>query len=161
MRRSTAERLTRIYPRAWRDRFGDEFIDLLETQPFGAAVLWDVTVSAAVERGRALISAQTCMAYASNVGVLARRPSGFVPILCSLAALAIVLIALASSAGARRPDEGAAAHVFQLLIAAQMPMLAFFALRWARKARWAALTVLSAQALAIALALAPVWYFHL
>ena len=59
MRRSTAERLTRIYPRAWRDRFGDEFIDLLETQPFGAAVLWDVTVSAAMERGRALISAQT------------------------------------------------------------------------------------------------------
>ncbi len=101
------------------------------------------------------------MAFASNVFSLAGRPSGFIPLLCSAAALGAVLLSLASTAGARQPDEGAAAHVFQLLIVAQLPMMAYFIFRWAREKSWAAVTVLAAQALAIALAIAPVWYFQL
>ena len=101
------------------------------------------------------------VAYVSNVISLAGKPSGYIPILCSFAALTTVVVALASGAGARQPDEGAAAHIFQVLIVAQAPMLAFFGLRWTRKTTWAALTILIAQLFAIGVAIAPVWYFHL
>lgn len=161
MKRSTAERLARLYPQEWRNRFGDEFLDLLEGEPFDPGALWDVAVAALNEHVLNLTAKEAHVAYASNVVSLAGRPSGFIPLLCSFAALTTVFVALASAAGARHADEGAAAHIFQLLIFAQIPMLVFFGLRWARKATWAALTILVAQIIAIGVAIAPVWYFHL
>ncbi len=101
------------------------------------------------------------MVYRSNLISFARKPSSFVPLLCSFAAFATVIVALLSSTGTRQSDEGAAAHIFQLLIVAQIPMLAFCGLRWARKPTWAALSVLAAQIAAIGIAVAPVWFFHL
>lgn len=44
----------------------------------------------------------------------------------SLAALAIVLIHIILLGAVRQPDEGAAAHIFQLLIVAEVPVAAFF-----------------------------------
>ena len=161
MRRSTAELLAGFYPREWRNRFGVEFVDLLEGQPLGADVVWDVAVAAMTEHVRYRTTAEARMAYASNVATLAGRPSAFIPLLCSFSALVTVVLALVATSGARQPDEGGAAHIFQLLIVAQAPMLAFFAFRWARKTTWAALTILAAQTFAIAVAIAPVWYFHL
>ena len=161
MKRSTADRLAGLYPREWRNRFGDEFVDLLEIQPFGPGTLWDVAVAALNEHALTLNTKEAQVAYVSNVISLAGKPSGFIPLLCSFAALTTVVVALASGAGARQPDEGAAAHIFQVLIVAQAPMLAFFGLRWARKTTWAALTILIAQIFAIGVAIAPVWYFHL
>ncbi len=90
-----------------------------------------------------------------------RRPGVWGPLLMSLVALAVVLAHLALSGPAREPDEGAAAHVFQLLIAAQVPVMAHAAITGLRRAPKEALAVLALQALAAALALAPVWYFSL
>ena len=88
------------------------------------------------------------------------RPSAFVPLLMSLAALAVVLAHLALTGPVRVSDEGAAAHLFQLLIAGQVPVVVFFAMKWMQRTSQA-LVVLGLQALAIAVALAPVWYFGL
>ena len=99
--------------------------------------------------------------FQANVFSLARRPSGFIPVLMSLAALAIVLSALAIAGPVRQADEGAAAHLFQLLVAGQLPVLAYFIVKWAPKHATAALIVLAAQAAALALAFVPVWWFRL
>jgi len=89
------------------------------------------------------------------------RPSALAPIAMSLAALAVVLVHVALSGAARQPDEGAAAHLFQLLVAGQLPIVAFFAVRWLRRAPGQAVVMLGLQALAAVVACAPVWYLHL
>jgi hypothetical protein len=60
-----------------------------------------------------------------------------------------------------RSDEAAGAHVFQLLVAGELPVIAFFAIRWLRKDLKASLTMLTIHTFALALAFAPVWYFGL
>jgi hypothetical protein len=89
------------------------------------------------------------------------KPSAWLPLLMSTAALAIVLIHLALAGTIREIDEGTAAHLFQLLIAAQAPCIACFAVIWLRRRPRPAMRVLALQMLAIAVALAPVFYFHL
>ena len=89
------------------------------------------------------------------------RPSAFVPLAMSLAALAIVVGHIMFFGAARQADEGAAAHLFQLLIVGQLPVVAFFAIKWLRRAPKDAVAVLMSQALAGVLACAPVWYFGL
>jgi hypothetical protein len=79
----------------------------------------------------------------------------------SLAALAVVVGQLAFIGSARQADEGAAAHLFQLLIVGQLPIMAFFAYKWLRRTPRRALFVLATQVLAGMAACAPVWYFHL
>lgn len=89
------------------------------------------------------------------------RPSAFVPLLMSLSALAVVLAQVAFAGPVRAADEGAAAHLFQLLIVGQAPVVAFFAMKWMQRNTRQALIVLGWQVLAIAVAMAPVWYFGL
>ena len=89
------------------------------------------------------------------------RPSAFVPLIMSLCALAIVLAHVALAGAAHEADEGAAAHVFQILIASQAPIIAFFAITALQRAPREALLVLAVQVAAIGAALAPVWYFNL
>ena len=89
------------------------------------------------------------------------RPSAFVPLLMSLAALAVVLVHIALTGAVRGGDEGATAHLFQLLMVGQVPVAVFFASKWLRPNTRQALVVLGWQALAIAVAMAPVWYFGL
>jgi hypothetical protein len=59
-----------------------------------------------------------------------RKPSAFLPMAMSFAALAVLLTHIALYGMAKEADEGTAAHLFQLLIAAQLPVAAYFALRW-------------------------------
>jgi len=61
----------------------------------------------------------------------------------------------------REPDEGAIAHIWQLLMAGQMPVLAFFAIKWLPRSPREALRVLAVQILAALAALAPVFYLKL
>lgn len=89
------------------------------------------------------------------------RPSAFLPLAMSVAALAVVLGHLAIAGAARQTDEGAAAHIFQLLIAGQVPIVAFFAIKWLPRAPRFTLLVLALQALAVIAALAPVYFFKL
>jgi hypothetical protein len=79
----------------------------------------------------------------------------------SLTALAVVLGHIAIYGAAREADEGAAAHIWQLLMAGQVPVVAFFAIRWLPRAPRAALGVLALQAGAVLASMAPVFYFNL
>ena len=88
---------------------------------------------------------------------LLKQPSAFVPVAMSFAALAIVLVHIIMSGTARQADEGTAAHLWQLLMAAQIPIIAFFAIRWLPQSPRSALPVLALQAVAALAALAPIY----
>jgi hypothetical protein len=90
-----------------------------------------------------------------------KQPSAWIPISMSLAALAIVLGHIAMYGVAREADEGTAAHLFQILIAAQVPLIAVFALTRLKHGAKQALVVLALQASAILAAIAPVWFLGL
>jgi hypothetical protein len=92
---------------------------------------------------------------------LLRQPSAFLPIVMSLAALVLVLWVVATVGVVREPDEGTAAHVWQLLMASQIPIVAFFALRWLPSAPKQGLAVLALQLGAAIAALALVWLLQL
>ena len=47
-----------------------------------------------------------------------KKPSAFLPLIMSFAALATVLVHIAIYGVARQADEGAAAHIWQVLMAA-------------------------------------------
>ena len=96
------------------------------------------------------------MADDGPTGVMSRRGVNRIlmvlPILCSVLALALVLGNVAAGVPPQE-DEGTAAHPFQLLIVAQLPLVLLFLATsdWTRPMRlFLALTV---QALALAAAL--------
>ena len=90
-----------------------------------------------------------------------KHPSGWLPIAMSLAALALVLGHFALYGAAREADEGTAAHIWQILMAAQVPIIAFFAIKWLPRATSPALAVLALQGATAIAALAPVFYYGL
>ena len=94
-----------------------------------------------------------------NVALL-KRPSALIPIVMSAAALSVVLIYAAMFGVARQSDEGAAAHIWQLLMAGQAPVVAFFAIKWIRTNVRQGLLVLALQLFAALSAAFPVWWFH-
>lgn len=96
-----------------------------------------------------------------RVSKLLRSPTAFLPLAMSFAALATVLVYLAANGVVREPDENAAAHVWQLLMAGQLPIVLFFAIKWLPEAPRPALAVLALQAGAGLAALAPVLLLHL
>ena len=61
----------------------------------------------------------------------------------------------------REPDEGAIAHLWQLLMAGQLPILAFFAIKWLPRAPRQTLYVLALQAGAVLASTAPVFFLNL
>jgi hypothetical protein len=75
----------------------------------------------------------------------------------SCGALATVLVYLALRGPAPQADEGAAAHVWQLLMAAQVPIVVFFAIKWVPQSPRHAVAVLALQAAAAVAAMAPVF----
>jgi hypothetical protein len=87
---------------------------------------------------------------------LIRKPSAFLSIAMSVSALALLAVALAVSGVRHDRDEGAAAHLFQWLMVGQVPIIAFFAIKWLGRDTRAALSILALQALAIGAALLPV-----
>lgn len=93
---------------------------------------------------------------------LLKKPSACLPIAMSVAALTLVAGWLALY-GIPRPggDEGAVAHTFQLLMVCQVPLSAYFAWKWLRRAPRQALAVLILQVAAGVAALAPVYLLHL
>jgi hypothetical protein len=90
-----------------------------------------------------------------------RLPSAYLPLAMSFAALATVLYHIAVFGAAHEADEGAAAHIFQVLLVAQVPVVAFFAFKWLPRRPGPALRVLGLQAVAVLAALAPVFFFNL
>lgn len=86
-----------------------------------------------------------------------RQPSAFIPVAMSITALIAVLFHIAMFGLARQTDEGAAAHIWQLLMAGQVPVVAFYAVKWLPRAPGTALQVLAVQVWAALAALAPVY----
>src|SRR5687767_7248832 len=86
-----------------------------------------------------------------------KHPSAFLPVAMSLGALAVVFIHIALHGTAPQADEGAAAHIWQILMAAQAPIVLFFAIKWVPQTPREALPVLALQVVAGLAAVAPVF----
>jgi len=90
-----------------------------------------------------------------------KAPSALLPLAMSLGALAVLSLAAVSGGLVPQKDEGAAAHIWQLLMAGQLPVLAFFAIKWLPRAPRQTLRVLALQIVAALAAMAPVFLLHL
>ena len=100
--------------------------------------------------------------YPDSVLSLSKKPSAFVPMAMSLTALAVLLGSIAASSGVvRDTDEGAIAHIWQLLMAGQLPILAYFVVRWLPRGPRQTLYVLALQIGVALAALAPVYLLGL
>jgi hypothetical protein len=77
------------------------------------------------------------------------------------AAFLVVIVVLATGWERGLKDEGSAAHIWQLFMAVQIPVVLAFAATadWRRRSR--TVVTLAAQAAAFAVACAPVAIFHL
>ena len=95
-----------------------------------------------------------------TLSALLKRPSAFLPIAMSLAAIAVLVGHIAMYGIARQADEGTAAHLWQLLMGAQVPIIAFFAIKWWPEAPRQVLQILAVQIAAALASLAPVAYFN-
>jgi len=95
-----------------------------------------------------------------NISTL-EKPSAWIPLAMSFAALALVLGHVALFGAVREADEGTAAHLWQILMAGLVPIVAFFAIKWLPQIPRQALVILALQALAALAALAPVFLLNL
>jgi hypothetical protein len=153
-----ARTLVRLYPAAWRRRYAEELEELLGSQP--------LTPSLAIDLVRAALAAHTASrastALARSRGgsrmrpSMLRQPSALIPLAMSLCAFVVVIAHLATTGVAREADEGNAAHLWQLLMAGQLPVIGFFAIRWLPRRPRQALLVLVLQAAGGIAAAAPV-----
>lgn len=65
---------------------------------------------------------------------LLKKPSAWLPIAMSFAALLLIVANVVFVGINREPhDEGTAAHLFQLLMGLQVPIIAYFAIKWLPK----------------------------
>ena len=92
---------------------------------------------------------------------LLRCPTALLPLAFSLVALVFVGVHLLARSPAREVDEGPAAHLFQLLIAIQLPLILLFIWRWIRRAPGPTLSMVALQVCALLVAMAPVAFFGL
>jgi len=165
-----ARLLVRLYPRPWRDRYGAEFGALLETRGGGlrtlartaANVVWWALGERIFPTVGGIMNQPTL-----SFGAIVKMPSAFVPMAMSLTALAMLggayIFSVATGHGGlvREPDEGAIAHIWLLLMAGQMPVLAFFAIKWLPRAPRPTLYVLALQVGAALASMAPVFFLNL
>ncbi len=91
---------------------------------------------------------------------LFKRPSAFVPVLMSTAALLVIAIYVVRFGTARQTDEGTAAHLWQLLMGGQVPIIGYFVIRWLPVDPKRAAPVLALQIVAALAAAFPVFYFR-
>jgi hypothetical protein len=89
-----------------------------------------------------------------------KQPFAVLPLVMSLAALGLVLGHVAVAGTARQADEGAAAHLWQLLMAGQLPLIGIFVVTSLPRRPGAGLIVLSLQLLAALAAPLPVYLLN-
>ena|SRR6266513_316104 len=93
-----------------------------------------------------------------------KHPSAWIPIALSMAALSLVIGAVAYNGLPdlkEMHDEGALAHIWQLLMAAQAFGILIFAALWLPRTPGPAVAVIGLQVLAGLAAAAPVFYLGL
>ena len=86
-----------------------------------------------------------------------KHPSAFLPLVMSLGALGTIIAVLATHGPAPQQDEGTAAHIWQLLVAGQLPIIVFFMAKWVPRFPRQAGQVLALQVGAALAAMAPVF----
>lgn len=95
-----------------------------------------------------------------------RAPSAWAPLILAGAALAMLVAYLATGPhapnivvehGVPREDEGVIAHLWQLLMLAQLVAIAVFLARWMPRAPRQAAAMLALQGLGLFAAALPVW----
>jgi hypothetical protein len=163
MNREVAHLLTRLYPRAWRERFGEEFVAMLEMSRGDLGTVVNSIGSALSEHIFPTQGGNMDQAT-RTFGSMLKHPSAFLPLAMSLIALAMLLGDLAIYGVAHevaQTDEGAVAHLWQLLMAGQVPIVAFFAIKWLPRAPKQTLPVLALQAGAVLASMAPVYFLGL
>ena len=79
----------------------------------------------------------------------------------SLTALTLVLVSLATGGITHDADEGTVAHLWQLLMVGQLPVIAFFVIRWLPRAPKPALRILAWHVVAAIASMAPVYLLNL
>lgn len=89
-------------------------------------------------------------------GKPARHWTAVVPLLMSLAGLALIW-GYVLTGGGRQADEGAAARLWQLLMLGQILIIAVFAVTWLPRSARSAFVILGLQGLAILANLASLW----
>jgi hypothetical protein len=161
-----AHLLTRLYPPAWRERYADEFEAFLQNGPGDLQAAANVVWSALHER--VIPTRGNPMNQNPNsFRTILKHPSAFLPLAMSLAALGVLACAaiygfLHGAGGIiRQPDEGTAAHLWQILMAGQLPVLLYFAVKWLPRAPKQTLYVLALQAGAALASMAPVYFLNL
>ena len=165
MKQRIARMVTRIYPRAWRERYEEEFTNFLEEESSELRTIINVVRAAMWERIFPTVGGRMEQ-NAYSFGSMLRKPTAFLPLAMSLGALATVAIAaiVAAQHGGHlggEKDEGSAAHMWQLLMTVQIPIVLWFAAKWLRRAPQASFSVLALQAGAWLASLAPVYFLHL
>jgi len=160
MRRAIAHLLTRLYLRQWRKRYGAEFEALLLTSQSDLRTIANVAWCAIHERLVPTIGG-TMTQPAITLRTILKKPSALLPIAMSLTALAMVLGDVALDGVVRETDEGAVAHLWQILMAGQLPVLAFFMCKWLPRAPRRTLYVLAMQTGAALASMAPVFFLGL
>jgi hypothetical protein len=160
MNSALARLLTRLYPRCWRERYGEEFRAHLETGPDNFRTLANVVRGAVSERifpSRGSTMKQPALTFRDII----RQPSALIPMGMSFIALTIVLSFLAVNGVVHQADEGAEAHIWQILMAGQLPIVIFFAIKWLPRAPRQTTPVLVLQLGAALASMAPVFFLHL
>lgn len=137
--------LVLLYPRPWRDRYGAEFDEFLQTGSGDYRVSLNVLFAAAAERIFPTIGGKMNQSVRS-FGTMTKLPSAFVPVAMSFIALLVMLIGPALFGDLHSKDEGPTAHIWQILMAGQIPVVVFFAIKWLRRAPRPTLKVLALQA---------------
>jgi hypothetical protein len=166
MNPTLARLLTRLYPRRWRERYGAEFEAFLQTGPGGFGTLMNVVCSALYEH---IVPTRggNMNPNPNSFRAILKHPSAFLPVAMSFTALGVLFVAaiygiLHGAHGIiRQPDEGPAAHLWQLLMAGQLPVLLFFTIKWLPRAPRQTLYVLALQAGAALTSMAPVFFLGL
>jgi hypothetical protein len=92
------------------------------------------------------------------MNIAAKQPSAVLPIAMSVAALATVLVHIALYGTQPQADEGTAAHIWQLLMAGQLPIMIFYSIKWLLRTPRIALAVIAVQIGAALAAAAPVFW---
>ena len=91
---------------------------------------------------------------------LFKQPTAWIPLVMSFVALAMILGYVAMFGVVHNQDEGAPAHIFQLLMLAELPIVAFFGLRWITRKPKETLIVLVVQAIAWIIPILTVMWFE-
>ena len=89
---------------------------------------------------------------------LLKEPSAYLSMAMAFACLALVVGHFAVYGNLHEVDEGAAAHIFQLLMVAQVPIVGYFAIKWLPRSPMETVQVLAVWAAVVIAAFAGVYF---